>query len=101
VAAFSTTYRTLVDLHAPKEYSWHQSFTELQTVMDGEIKIMYASGDVYPLKELRVIDQNVKKLYPLLLDGLGEVTQEVFIGYCPKLMESNERFLVGGVPDID
>ncbi|KAD4982687.1 hypothetical protein R6Q59_002313 [Mikania micrantha] len=95
VAAFSTTRRTLVDLQVPKEYLWHESFTELQTVMNGEIKNIYASGDIYPLKELRMLDQNVKKLYPLLHDGLGEVTQKVFNGYCSRLMEGNEKFLVG------
>ncbi|KAJ0837192.1 hypothetical protein HanRHA438_Chr16g0775491 [Helianthus annuus] len=95
VAAFSTTCRTLVDLQVPKEYLWHESFTELQTVMNGEIKNIYASGDIYTLKELRVLDENVKKLYPLLHDGLGEVTQEVFHGYCSKLKECNEKFLVG------
>ncbi|KAJ0444293.1 hypothetical protein HanIR_Chr16g0830261 [Helianthus annuus] len=95
VAAFSTTCRTLVDLQVPKEYLWHESFTELQTVMNSEIKNIYASGDVYTLKELRVLDENVKKLYPLLHDGLGEVTQEVFHGYCSKLKECNEKFLVG------
>ncbi|XP_076907785.1 protein BPS1, chloroplastic-like [Bidens hawaiensis] len=95
VAAFSTTRRTLVDLQVPKEYLWCESFTELQTVMNGEINNIYVSGDVYTLKELRVLDQNVKKLYPLVHEGLGEVKQEVFDGYCCKLMESNEEFLVG------
>lgn len=95
VAAFSTSPTTLVDLQVPKLYLWQESFTDLQAVMNGEIKNIYASGEFSPLIELRIIDQNVKKLYPLLRDGLGEVTQEVFNGYCSNLMESNEKFLIG------
>lgn len=95
VAAFSTSPRTLVDLKVPKEYLWQVSFTELQTVMNAEIKNIYASGVLYPLKELRLIDQHVKKLYPLIHDGLGDTKQELFDGYCSNLMESNEKFLVG------
>ncbi|XP_071735925.1 protein BPS1, chloroplastic-like [Rutidosis leptorrhynchoides] len=99
VAAFSTSLRTLVDLQVPKQYLWQESFTDLQAVMNGEIKNVYASGEIFPLKELRLVDQNVKKLFPLLHDGLGEITQEVFDGYCTELRDSNEKFL-SGLDDI-
>lgn len=95
VAAFSTSLRTLVELEVPKQYLWQESFTDLQAVVNGGIKNAYASGEICPLKELRMIDQNVKKLYPLIHDGLGETTQEVFDGYCLRLMEGNEKFLIG------
>lgn len=95
VAAFSTSPRPLVELQVPNLYLWQESFTDLQTAINGEIKNIYATAKFSPLKELRIIDQNVKKLYPLLHEGLGEVTQEVFDGYCSNLMENNEKFLTG------
>lgn len=95
VAAFSTFPRVLVELQVPKVYLWQESFTDLQVVVNGEIKNVYTSNRVSPLMELRRIEENVKRLYPLLHDGLGDVKEEVFKSYCCELMENNERFLVG------
>ncbi|KAI3498275.1 hypothetical protein L1887_34046 [Cichorium endivia] len=95
VAAFSNFPRVLVELQVPKLYLWQESFTDLQTVMNGEIKNVYSSGGISPLIELRRIEENVKKLYPLIHDGLGDVKQEDFKSYCSELMENNEKFLVG------
>ncbi|PWA39621.1 BYPASS-related protein [Artemisia annua] len=95
VAAFSSSPKPLVELQVPKEYLWQESFTVLQVSVNCEIKNIYASGELSPLKELRIIDQNVKKLYPLLHDGLGDIKQEVFDSYCSELMENNQKFLTG------
>ncbi|CAH1416393.1 unnamed protein product [Lactuca virosa] len=95
VAAFSTFPRVLVELQVPKLYLWQESFTELQEVVNAEIKNVYSSNGVSPLMELRRIEENVKKLYPLLHDGLGDVKDEVFKSYCSELMENNEKFLIG------
>lgn len=95
VAAFSSSPKPLVELQVPKEYLWQESFTILQVSMNSEIKNIYASREFSPLKELRIIDQNVKKLYPLLHDGLGDIKQEVFDSYCSELMENNQKFLTG------
>ncbi|KVH97269.1 protein BPS1, chloroplastic-like [Cynara cardunculus var. scolymus] len=95
VAAFSASPRSLFDLQVHKQYLWQESFTDLQDVMNGEIKNIHACGRIFPLKELRTIDQNVKKLYPLLHDGLGDIKQEDFESYCLELKENNEKFLVG------
>lgn len=95
VAAFSSSPRVLVELQVPKVHLWQESFMDLQAVMNGEIKNVYRSGGVSPLMELRKIEENVKKLYPLIHDGLGDVKEEVFKRYCCELMENNEKFLEG------
>ena len=48
---------------------WAQAFTDLQTSINSEITV---------LKELEAVDTSVKKLYPMIQDGVDPIKVEAF-----------------------
>ena len=48
---------------------WARAFTGLQTSINSEITV---------LKELEAVDKSVKKLYPMIQDGVDSIKVEAF-----------------------
>ena len=57
---------------------WAQAFIDLQTSINSEIRNLFSSGRFTVLKELEVVDTSVKKLYPMIQDGVDPIEVEAF-----------------------
>ena len=77
-SAFSGSARKLFDLNGDDKYMWVQAFIVLQTSINSEIRNLYSSGRFTVLKELEAVDISVKKLYPMIQDGVDPIEGEAF-----------------------
>ncbi|KAG7990467.1 hypothetical protein I3843_02G026200 [Carya illinoinensis] len=77
-AAFSGSGKKLLDLDVADKFIWARAFTSLQTSVNGEIRNILSSGRFPVLKELEAVDTSVKKLYPMIQDGVNPVEEEAF-----------------------
>jgi hypothetical protein len=95
-AAFSGSAMKMIDLQVPETCLWAPAFYDVQTLVNGEIRNMYASGKVTAVKELEGVDQSVKKLYPMVQDGVEDpVGAEAFENNCSELGRSTQKLSVG------
>ncbi|XP_050239393.1 uncharacterized protein LOC126688660 isoform X1 [Quercus robur] len=69
-SAFSGFRRKLFDLNVDDKYLWAQALTGLQTSINSEIRNLYSTGRFTVLKELEAVNTSVKKLYPMIQDGV-------------------------------
>ncbi|KAL0397927.1 UNVERIFIED_CONTAM: protein BPS1, chloroplastic [Sesamum calycinum] len=76
-ATFSGSAKKLIDLKVPETYLWAEAFADLQTFVNTESRRICSSGRVTVLKELEAVDSGVKKLYPIVQDGVDPVEAEV------------------------
>ncbi|KAF5451650.1 hypothetical protein F2P56_026740 [Juglans regia] len=77
-AAFSGSGKKLLELNVADKFIWSQAYTALQTSVNGEISNILSSGRFPVLKELEAVDSSVKKLYPMIQDGVDPVEVEAF-----------------------
>ncbi|KAL7002460.1 hypothetical protein U1Q18_003614 [Sarracenia purpurea var. burkii] len=70
-AAFSGSASKLTDLQVLETCLWAEDFTDVQGYINGEIRNIFSGGRVSVLKELEAVDVSVKKLYPIIHDGVG------------------------------
>jgi len=75
-SAFSSSSTNLVDLTVPDTFLWAQAFSDLQTRVNGEIRDTFSSGKPTTLNELEAVASIVKKLYPVIQDGMEATTEE-------------------------
>ncbi|KAK9279040.1 hypothetical protein L1049_012715 [Liquidambar formosana] len=75
-AAFTGSAKKLTDLSVPDTLLWAETFTELQTNVNGEIRNIFSSGRGTVLKELEAVDVSVKKLCPMIQEGVDPVEAE-------------------------
>lgn len=94
-AAFSGSAKKMIDLQVPVVCLWAEAFTDVQNVVNGEIRNLYASGRVTVVKELEAVDQSVKKLYPMIQDGVEPFEAEVFENHSSELGKSAEKLSAG------
>lgn len=76
-AAFSGSVENLFDLNVSDELPWASAFSALQANVNEEIRNIFSSGRVSILKELEAVDESVKKLYPMIQDGVDPVEVEL------------------------
>ncbi|KAJ0258659.1 hypothetical protein HA466_0074150 [Hirschfeldia incana] len=77
-AAWSDSTEDLFDLHVTEKPLWAKVFTDMQSVVNGEIRDMLSLGRSTILKELESVDASVEKLYPMIQDGVDAVEVETF-----------------------
>lgn len=75
-AAFSGSANKLIDIQVLKTCLWADAFTDVQAYINGETRNMLSSGRVTVLKELESVDTSVKKLHPMIQDGVGPIEAE-------------------------
>ena len=75
-SAFSGFRRKLFDLNVDDKYFWAQALTGLQTSINSEIINLYSTGRSTVSKELEAVDTSVKKLYPMIEDGVDPIEVE-------------------------
>uniref|UniRef100_A0A7N2LGG7 BPS1-like protein n=1 Tax=Quercus lobata TaxID=97700 RepID=A0A7N2LGG7_QUELO len=83
--AFSGFARKLFDLNGDDKYMWAQAFSGLQTSINSEIRNLYSNGRFTVLKELEAVDTSVKKLYPMIQDGVDPIEVEAFQNFVSDL----------------
>ncbi|XP_013635678.1 PREDICTED: protein BPS1, chloroplastic [Brassica oleracea var. oleracea] len=71
-AAWSDSTNDLFDLHVSEKPLWAKVFTDMQGVVNGEIRDLLSSGRSTILKELERVDASVEKLYPMIQDGVDD-----------------------------
>ncbi|MCD9559283.1 hypothetical protein HAX54_017153 [Datura stramonium] len=67
---FSGPTKELKDLQVLETCLWTEAFVDVRDFISEEIRSIYSSGRITALKELEVVDASVKKLYPLIQDGV-------------------------------
>lgn len=77
-SAFSGSAKKLFHLNVADKYMWARAFSDLQTSINGELRNIFATGRFTVLQELEAVDTSVKKLYPLIQDGVDPVEVEEF-----------------------
>ena len=77
-STFSGFARKLFDLNVDDKYLWAQALTGLQTSINSEIRNLYSTGRFTVSKELEAVDTSVKKLYPIIQDGVDTIEVEAF-----------------------
>lgn len=78
-AAFSGSVNQLVNIQVPGTCLWAKAFSDVQSYVNGEIRILSLNGSVTVLKELEAVDISVKKIYPMLQNGEKAFGDEVFV----------------------
>ncbi|OAY49117.1 protein BPS1, chloroplastic [Manihot esculenta] len=94
-AAFSGSSKKLLDLEVPKAFLWAQAYSNLQTIVNGEIREIFSSGRFTVLKELEAVDSIVKRLYPMIQDGFEPVEVDAFQHSVSDLRTGAERLSQG------
>ncbi|KAL3814814.1 hypothetical protein ACJIZ3_016082 [Penstemon smallii] len=94
-AAFSGSAKKLMDLQVPETCLWADAFTDLQIFVNTESRNMFSSGKITIVKELEAVDIGVKKLYPIVQDGVDPVEAEVLKNITSDLEKSAEEFSKG------
>ncbi|CAH8384804.1 unnamed protein product [Eruca vesicaria subsp. sativa] len=95
-AAWSDSTNDLFDLHVSEKPLWAKVFTDMQSVVNGEIRDLLSSGRRSTiLKEVESVDASVEKLYPMIQDGVGIVEVETFKDYVMVLRMQAEKLSQG------
>lgn len=72
-AGLSGSTKKLMDLQVPETYLWSEAFADIQNFVNTEIRNTYINGKVTVLKEVEAVETRVKKLYPIVQDGVDPV----------------------------
>ncbi|KAL5572920.1 hypothetical protein UlMin_022517 [Ulmus minor] len=94
-AAFSGSAEKLFDLNVAETYLWAQSFMNLQTNVNGEIRKVSLSGRSAGLIELEAVDATTKKLYPVIQDGTASDHVEALQNSVTELRRQSEKLSEG------
>lgn len=95
VAAFSSSAKTPMNLQIPSSYLWSEAFTDLQTSVNGDISNLSPGGSNPALKDLGAVDAIVKKLHPMIQDGVGSVDAKAYEKSVVDLVENTEELSQG------
>ncbi|KAL3325892.1 hypothetical protein AABB24_036891 [Solanum stoloniferum] len=93
---FSGSTKELKDLQIHKTCLWTEAFVDVRDFISQEIRRIYSSGRITALKELEVVDTSVKKLYPLIQNGVDPNEAEQLHLLTSNLTEKAEK-LSGGL----
>uniref|UniRef100_A0A0V0I199 Uncharacterized protein n=1 Tax=Solanum chacoense TaxID=4108 RepID=A0A0V0I199_SOLCH len=94
--AFSGSAAKLKDLQVRETCLWTEAFVDVRDFISQEIRSIYSSGRITALKELEVVDTSVKKLYPLIQNGVDPNEAEQLHLLTSNLTEKAEK-LSGGL----
>ncbi|XP_010523768.1 PREDICTED: protein BPS1, chloroplastic-like [Tarenaya hassleriana] len=95
VTGFSGSTEDLLALSVSDKPLWAKAFSDLQTAVNADIGNIVSSGGSTVLKELDAIDGNVKKLYPMIQEGMSPIEVEPFEESVLELGKNAEGFSQG------
>ncbi|EYU35102.1 hypothetical protein MIMGU_mgv1a009082mg [Erythranthe guttata] len=95
-AALSGSAKSLSDVQVSETYLWGETFADLQTFVNTEIRNS-TNGSFAVLKEIEDVVTGVEKLYPVVRDcvGVGPVGDEELMKCTLDLEKSTEKFADG------
>lgn len=76
ISAITASDKKLIDLQVAGTHLWADSFNNLQTFVNGEIRSLISSGRSVLLRELEEVDASVKELYPMIEPGTKPLLTE-------------------------
>ncbi|KAJ0053208.1 hypothetical protein Pint_00479 [Pistacia integerrima] len=94
-AALSGSAKSLLDLNVSDTLPWAAAFSALQANVNGELRNVFGSGRVTVSKELDAVDASIKKLYPMIQDGVEPVEVEQFKNSVIDLGKREEKLSEG------
>lgn len=94
LSLFSGSAKKLVDLQVAETYKWANAFIDLQTFANTGIRNMHKSGNLV-VKELGAVEISVKKLDPILQDGVDPVEVPILQSLTEDLEKSAKKFSKG------
>ncbi|KAJ8900638.1 hypothetical protein K2173_025415 [Erythroxylum novogranatense] len=94
-AAFSVSSKNLLDLEIPDTVLWSQAYSALQSNVNGRIKDMSSDERFTMLKELDSVDALVKKVSPMIQDGLEPTEEETIQNSISELKKASEELSRG------
>lgn len=74
--AFSGSAKKLKDIQVHETCLWAEAFVDLRDFISREIRSIYSRGKFTALKELEAVDVSLKKLYPVIQDGIDPIDAE-------------------------
>ncbi|KAG8363305.1 hypothetical protein BUALT_Bualt19G0008400 [Buddleja alternifolia] len=90
-ASFSGSSKKLMDLEVPETCLWAEAFADFQIFVNTEIRNTYSIKRVISLKEMEDVDTCVKKLYPIVENGVDCVEAAVVKKSALDLEKSAEK----------
>ncbi|KAK4379284.1 hypothetical protein RND71_001146 [Anisodus tanguticus] len=93
--AFSGSAAKLKDLHVHETCLWTEAFVDLRDFISGEIRSIYSGGKFTALKELEAVDVSVKKIYPVIQDGIDPINLEQLELLTSDLTKKTEKLSEG------
>ncbi|XP_044504262.1 protein BPS1, chloroplastic-like [Mangifera indica] len=94
-ASLSGSADKLFELNVSDTFPWAPAFCALQTNVNGEVRNVLGCGRVIVLRELEAVDTSIKKLYPMIQDGLEPVEVEEFKNSVKDLGKQEEKLSEG------
>ena len=95
VSGFRGSADKLIDLPVADSYLWSKAFTDLQSFVNGEIRNVLCGGRVAVLKELEAIDTIMKRLYPMIQNGVDPFEDGTYQTSVSDLGKSAEKLSEG------
>ncbi|CAN4111548.1 unnamed protein product [Withania somnifera] len=93
--AFSGSAAKLKDLQVRQTCLWTEAFVDLRDFISGEIRRIYSGGKFTALKELEAVEVSLKKLYPVIQDGMDPIDVELLELLASDLTKKTETFSEG------
>lgn len=93
--AFSGSAAKLKDLQVHETCLWTEAFVDLRDFINGEIRSIYSGGKFTAMKELEALDVSVKKLYPVIQDGIDPIDSAQLELLTSELTKKTEFFSEG------
>ncbi|XP_055817228.1 protein BPS1, chloroplastic-like isoform X2 [Solanum dulcamara] len=90
--AFSGSATKLKDLQVCETCLWTEAFVDLRDFINGEIRSIYSGGKFTALKELEALDVSMKKLYPVIQDGIDPIDASELELLTSDLNKKTEKF---------
>lgn len=93
--AFSGSAKKLKDLQVHETCLWTEAFVDLRDFISREIRSIYSRGKFTALKELEAVDVSLKKLYPVIQDGIDPIDAEQLELLTSDLTKKSEKLSEG------
>lgn len=93
--AFSGSTKKLKHFEVLEGCSWAEAFTDLQSLINNEIKGIHSSRSFTALKELEAVDASVKTLYPIIAFGANPAKAGGLQNATSDLAKNTDKFAEG------
>ncbi|KAL6641303.1 hypothetical protein ACP70R_019484 [Stipagrostis hirtigluma subsp. patula] len=97
VAVLSGSSKPLVEFEVPEKFGWSKAFSDLHTLISGELGRQFSCGSVTAIKELEEVDSCARKLHALTNTAYLEVDNANLAG---TVSRSKEVIMLQSVTEV-